>query len=197
MKDIAHHAMMTGNDTNTTWLDSQIGEIQQFAGKKDFADLQGGMASTVQQLQQLAGSYGVKFKPIDYERQANNILSGNTTIDTYTQHMRKMAKSQFPGLSDQIDNGLTVADVASPYINSMSSLLEMDPANLDTFTPKIRKALQGVGRTDGKSTVSSPTPIWKFEDEVRKDPRWQFTQNAHAAMADTLTNLGQEWGFGL
>lgn len=90
---------------------------------------------------------------------------------------------------------MTVQDIADPYIQTMANLLEVNPDTLSLQTPLIKKALQGtVTTTNGKSTASS-TPLWQFEQEVRKDPRWWNTSNAHSQVAGFLTQLGQDWGF--
>jgi hypothetical protein len=76
----------------------------------------------------------------------------------------------------------------------MSNLLEIDPGTLTTFTPAIRKAMQGT--TDPKTGVRASTPLWQFEDQVRQDPRWQYTQNAKDTMSTALVKLGADFGFG-
>jgi hypothetical protein len=36
-----------------------------------------------------------------------------------------------------------------------------------------------------------------FEEQVRRDPRWQYTQNAKDTMSSVLVKIGQDFGFGV
>lgn len=51
---------------------------------------------------------------------------------------------------------MDVADLASPYMQSMGNILEVNPGELDLFNPTIRKALQA---TDDKGQPTSK-PLW-------------------------------------
>lgn len=194
-QNIAITALMTGNDNNNAWLTYQIANRQNYSDLKNTDSLTGQMAGTVQQLRQIAGDYGIDPVAKWVARSAQNVIEGRTTIDTYRQLYMDRAKSMFPGLADQIDHGVTVADAAQPYIQSMSNLLEVDPSSLSTFTPLIRKALQGSPDPSNKSSIPQLAPVWQFEQQVRQDPRWQYTQNAHQQASTMLMQLGQNWGF--
>ncbi len=187
---------MQGRQNDLPWMTQQIFGLHSMQATTDTGTLRGGMAATVQQLQTLAGQYGQTWNDQTLSYRAQQILEGGTTIDTYKQLLMTQAKSMYPGLSDQIDKGVTVADAASPYIQSMSGLLEMDPAKVDSNTPMIKKALQGTAGV-GAAGKTNPTltPLWQFEDQVRADPRWGFTNNAHAAMASQTMQIGRNFGF--
>jgi hypothetical protein len=76
----------------------------------------------------------------------------------------------------------------------MSNLLEVDPGTLNLYTPAIRKAMQGTA--DPSTGQRTSTPLWQFEDQVRQDPRWQYTQNARDTASTALVKLGADFGFG-
>jgi hypothetical protein len=191
---IATNALLTGQQADTAFLTTQISNREDYTKLSSLAGLQGGMASTAQQLQTLAADYGYKWTPAQIAERAQNILDGTQTLDTYQNNLKTWAKSAFPGLAKQIDAGQTIKDLADPYMQSMSSLLEVDPGTLTTYTPLIRKALQG--SIDQKTGDASPTPLWQFEQQVRSDPRWRYTQNATDSMASMLAKIGQDFGFG-
>lgn len=96
------------------------------------------------------------------------VISGNMDIGTAEDYIRKSAMSAFPALMDQIKGGMDVADIASPYMQAMGSILELNPERISLFDPTIRKALASTNK-DGKPTVK---PIWQFESELKKDTRW-------------------------
>jgi len=192
---IALHGMMTGNDTNQQWLTQQLGRHQDYGDAKNTKGLSGGMAQTVSQLQSLAADYGFTYTPAQLEQRAQQILMGNQTIDTYQQQLKTWAKSAFPPLAKEIDAGTTVKQLADPYIQSMSQLLEIDPATLNAYTPAIRQAMQGVAAPGDKAGVKEAVPLWQFEQQVRSDPRWQYTRNARDTTASALVKIGQDFGF--
>lgn len=200
---IAMNGLLTGNisfsdaaNADHVWLNQQLFNANQYSytpggGGQD--NLQGGMAHTVAQIQQLATQYGFKnWSPAQEAKMAQDILTGKTTLDTYQQQLKDWASSAFPAYQKQIQGGQTVAQLAAPYVSSMSNILEVNPQSLDAFTPKIRAAMQG--SSDGKGNFSN-TPLWQFERQLRQDPRWQYTDNAHQAMSDVMTQVAQDWGF--
>lgn len=193
---VAHAGLLGGNLTDKAWLDKLLAGTIHPAGATNTNGLSGQLAATVAQLQQIGGSYGQTSTPQGLLQAAQNILSGQTTMDTYTNHYKTMAKSMFPGLSSQIDSGMTVSDLASPYQQTMGNLLEIDPSTIKLNDPLIRKALQGTsGVTDGKTTTPTAQPIWQFENTLRADPRWALTQNAKDTASTALTKIGQDWGY--
>lgn len=199
--DQAHHiavtALMSGNDSNQQWLTQALGRRQDFSDTKNLGSLEGGMANTAAQLQSLAADYGFTWTPAQVAERAQNILTGNQTIDTYQARLQQWAASAFPAFRKEILNGATVKDLADPYVNSMSNLLEIDPGKLSVYTPMIRQAMQGtVPQGEGKNADPMATPLWKFEQQVRQDPRWATTNNAHQTMAQALLQLGATFGFG-
>jgi hypothetical protein len=174
-KAIANSALLSGNDTNQQWLTKQLGRRQDYSGAKNTKGLSGGMAQTVAQLQSLASDYGFTYTPAQLEQRAQQVVMGATTIDTYQNQLKQWAKSAFPPLAKEIDAGTTVKQLADPYVNSMSQLLEIDPGSLSAYTPAIRQAMQGITAPGDKAGVKESMPLWKFEQQVRSDPRWQYT----------------------
>jgi hypothetical protein len=154
-----------------------------------------GQAATYDtQLRELYAQYGQTAQPGQMAYRVRQMLAGGATIDQYKQQAVTAAKAMYPGLSSSIDQGMTVKDLAQPYIQSMSNLLEMDPTSISLNDRMVKSAMQGTG-TVAKGAQPTATPIWQFEQQVRSDPRWQMTNNAKAATAATLTQLGKDWGF--
>jgi hypothetical protein len=73
----------------------------------------------------------------------------------------------------------------------MSNILEIPYTGIDLFDPKIRSALSYT-QADGKVGTKS---IYEFEKELRKDVRWQYTNNAKKEVADTTLRVLQDFGF--
>lgn len=191
---IATSALLSGHEADQAWLTRAVSAHEDYSHVTGVGGFTGGMAATIQQLQGMAGDYGFTYTPAQLAVYAQAVVSGKTTIDTYKQQLTTWARSTYPGLAQEIDHGSTIKDLASPYIQSMSSLLEVDPGTLSTYTPSIRKALQGVA--DPKTGQRTTVPLWQFEDQVRQDPRWATTQNARDTVSSALVKLGADFGFG-
>lgn len=177
------------------WTQDQ--ERTQIASHFDRGGKLGGEAAQVHdQLMQTAALYGQAAGWTDFQTRyrTQQVLLGKQTVDGYTESMKTAAKAMYPGLIHQIDSGLTVQDVAQPYIQSMANLLEINPATVDLNNITIKQALQGTG-TVPKGGVPVAKPLTQFEQDVRKDPRWALTKNAHQQTSDMLMKIGQDWGY--
>jgi hypothetical protein len=166
----------------------------QLAGMFNRSGVLGGQAAQIHdELQKTAALYGQNWNDATARYRTQQVLANPGMMDTYKEQMKTAAKAMFPGLSSQIDAGLTVEDIASPYKQTMSNLLEVDPGTITLNDRMVKAALQGTGNVQ-KGQQPTATPLWQFEQQVRSDPRWQKTNNAMQDTAATLESLGKQWG---
>lgn len=188
LNSLINHSMMEG------WTDQSI---QNAVGASWSAGspLQGQAATTEQLLKQQAAAYGVPLSGASLNYWTMQVLSGKQTTDSFKQGMADTAKGMYPGLAAQIDSGLDVKTIADPYVQTKANLLEVNPNTIDwTKDLTIKQALQGTaGAVKGQAPTA--TPLWQFEKQVKQDPKWQQTLNAHQATSSTLMNLGKAFGF--
>lgn len=152
----------------------------------------GDAGATSQKLREVYANYGIPFTGDSIARATQLILMGRTTIDTYVGHAMAAAKSRYAALAPQIDKGMTVKEIASPYVGTMASTLEMPEGQIGLNDTSIQRAL--TARDDkGQPTVQ---PLWAFERQLKEDPRWNKTKNAANAAFDTLRKISSDWGFG-
>lgn len=144
----------------------------------------------INELKATAMAMGVNYSNSWFDQAAVSVANGNATIEQYSQAIKDSAKSRFPQFADQIDAGQTVADIASPYVNSMASVLEIDPATITLNDPTVTKGLNQVG-SDGKPV---PMGLWDFEKSLRQDPRWNKTKNARDAVDATARQILSDFG---
>jgi hypothetical protein len=143
----------------------------------------GGLAGeTLDQMEKLSADYGIKIGGIGVAKTIQKVIMGDSNIESFQSWIKAKAKSMFPSLAAEIDAGKSVREVADPYIQTMGDILEINPNNLTVFDPKIKSALI---RLD-KDKQPYSLPLWQFETELRKDPRWYKTKNAQ----DSLMNVG-------
>ena len=182
INDLAYR--YANGELDATTINFRIAKI----GEIDFAA--GEAANTLNELKIRAADYGILYGSDWYNQSAKKILTGEIDQDTINQQIMDLAKSQFPTLSARIDEGYTVKQLASPYIQSMAALLEINPADIGLQDLTIKQALTGIDQ-DGKPNTK---PLWMFEQELRKDPRWNYTKNAQEATMGVARRVLQDFG---
>lgn len=151
----------------------------------------GGKAAEVEgQLGALTSSFGIDLGKQWHARQLEKLMSGDDTISGVQQRVRDLAMREYKAFADRIQQGETVQDIADPYIQKMADLLEMNPQDIGLNNKMIQNALKQV-TPDGKPAAMD---LHTFEDFVRKDPRWQYTDNAREQVSSLTANLLQSFG---
>lgn len=192
--DIARLAWING------WSDDQVkGQIvarYQMEGGAD-GGFGGQSADLISQMQKISQDYGVRSDTSQNIAQwTKDIQSGTKTIQQYQDLAKSSAISAYPGIRSMIEKGLTVADIAAPYISTYANLLEVDPNAVDFGSNTlIKKALQGTGTVVDAGGVPVQTPLWQFEAQVKQDPAWGYTKNAKREVDSVANRIGQDFGF--
>lgn len=141
-------------------------------------------------MKQYADQMGVKLDDQAIKNQAQLVVRKLATTQDYEDQIRQQAKSAFPGYEKQIDSGMTMKEIASPYEQMMAKELELplNPAGLDD--PFIRSALNGMSK-DGKPVGMSLTD---FQSSLRNDSRWRSTSAARDQTMDIGANVLRDMG---
>jgi hypothetical protein len=158
-----------------------LGQYVSFADGKH----QGEGGEAIDQMQEYAYNMGVTLSGQWYSDRARSIIRGVATIQDYKSEIANKAKASFPQWSKQIDGGQTVADIAQPYFQSMSTILELPSGSINLFDPVVKKALN---YTNPGTLAKEAKPLWQFENELRNDARWKKTKNAQ----DSLFQIGHQ-----
>jgi hypothetical protein len=196
------------------WTDSQLKSqlASLYITSNSQAYPMGQAATQTQQIKQMSQDYGVPVTDQQIAAWNQGLIGGTLTADTVKQQFINSASSLYPGMKDQLAAGQTVKDVASPYLASMAQTLEIDPNTLTVQDPTIQKALQSyqnpvtgsgsasstggsAGASSGATAAPGITPLWKFQADLRQDPRWEQTTNAKQDAYSILHTLGQSMGF--
>jgi hypothetical protein len=181
------------NADPTIWLDSNI--KSQLASGKQAIGIgnvpEGPSGKYFTEFKNFAAKNGIMLSDSAATDYANKAVAGVVDADTIYSTLRESAASAFPQLADKIKAGIDLKTLADPYIQSMSNILEIPYTAIDLFDPKIRSALSYT-QADGKVGTKS---IYDFEKELRKDVRWQYTNNAKKEVADTTLRVLQDFGF--
>lgn len=174
------------------WDDSQlrnyIGQYVYFNN----GNAQGEGGETMQQLKEYAYSMGVNMSGKWYADNTRLVLRGMASVQDFKNDIMNKAKAQFPQWNKQIDAGQTVADIANPYMQSMSQILELPSGSINLFDPTIKKALN---YTNPGNLQKEAKPLWQFENELRADPRWKKTKNAQDSLFQVGHQVLADFGF--
>lgn len=156
------------------WNDQQIRDQVARYTRVNFQ--KGAAGDIIQKLKETAYRNGVKLTDTYLNNVLRQVSLGNQTIENAQQAIRDTyGKSVAPGFQKELAQGTDLYDVASPYMQTMASTLELDPSDVDLFDPTIRKALGTSGGTDGKP---GSMPMWEFEQSLRQDSRYMKTKQA-------------------
>lgn len=154
--------------------------------------LGGQIGATETEIKKLAADYGINAPDKNANRFAKQVLSGQITMDGLSEHYRKLAKAMFPAFADDIDNGVTVRDIATPYVQAASRLLEVDESTIDLADPKFARPL--TNRNDkGKP---HPMSLDEWASTLMNDAKygWEKTANARDAAYALTQQLGVAMG---
>jgi hypothetical protein len=144
---------------------------------------------TFQQLQEVAADNG-----LDLEKNFGNAtvqswvkrIENGEKIDTFENLIRQTAKIGMPEkIAKLIDQGTNLKAIYAPYQNIMETVLELPRGSVDLNDPTLRSAI----------TAQNEIPLYDFEKNLRKDSRWQYTNNAREQVADTALKVLKDFGF--
>ena len=185
---------LTADNANPAdFLEEQI-KGQLASGVQEFNELsipEGPSGKYFVALKNLASDNGLMLSDDAATSYSNKIVAGLIDENTAFNNIRESAANAFPALADKIKAGIDVKTLADPYIQSMSNILEVPDTAIDLFDPKIRNAM-AFTLPDGKVGTKS---IYDFEKELRRDPRWQYTNKAREQAADVATTVLRDFGF--
>ncbi len=153
------------------------------------ADLGGSAANFEREIVQWSRRNGLTLTGQTVARYVQAGVEGRSSIEDIKNDLRRTYLiGQYPGWADRIEQGYDPADIVQPYRERMANLLEIDDMDIDLNDNLLQRGMQSVGQ-DGKPRVM---PLYEFEQEVRKDPRWQKTNNAYESysrLADQVLSM--------
>lgn len=187
MAKLAENALMMG------WSEDQIRtQVASYASAKS---TNGEAGSTLQALKQTAFRNGVNLSEGYYSGLVKQVALGAMTVENAQQAIRATyATKVAPGFEKELAGGQDLYDLASPYMQTMAKTLELNPGDIDLFDPTVRKALASSNDKDGQ--VGS-IPLWQFESQLKKDPRWLKTNGARDELDKATRSLSQAFGVGV
>ena len=113
-------------------------------------------------------------------------LAKGESVETFKNTIRGAAKLGLPDkVANLLDQGLDIKDIYAPYRNVMASVLEIAPDSISLDDKTLRMAI-------GPEKEMS---IYDFQRVLRKDPRWQYTDNARQETSSVVLGVLRDFGF--
>lgn len=160
---------------------SQQGHFSGYAGQVELG------------VREYAREMGVPLTDDYVERAVSGIVAGTDSLQARRANIQTIAQQTFPAYAKEINDGMTVGQIATPYLAAQSKLWETDPNKIDLFDPTLRGALQTT-TAQGKDAVPSQMPLYDFEKQLRSNAKWLSTNNARESMTQAASQVLSDMG---
>jgi hypothetical protein len=149
-----------------------------------------------QGLQAIAKANGLRIEDLlprdatGMQQTAEGILEqlalGKIDINRVAQDARKLAALGQPDyVKDLLGQGYDLDSIYSPYRTAMANTLELDQNTISLSDPALRMGISKEGDMN----------LYDFERSLRKDNRWQYTQQARGEVSDVALRVLRDFGF--
>jgi hypothetical protein len=113
-------------------------------------------------------------------------IARGESINDFARLIRAQAKLGLPEkIGTYLDQGLDLANVYAPYRSAMSAVLELTPDSIKLDDPTLQQAYAG----------DKEMSLFDFKRALRKDPRWQYTDNARQDVSSAALQILRNFGF--
>jgi hypothetical protein len=170
----------TGGLNKEQFIVGELQKLPEFVKKKTDK-----VALTSQSILGTARANGITLNQNQIDSFAKRVQDG-TDIKTIDSEIRGIAGLGMPEkVQKLLAQGIDLDTVYSPYRNLMASILELNPDSIDLKDPTLRSAIG----------PDKEMPIYDFEKALRKDYRWQYTDNAKRDVSNVALKVLRDFGF--
>jgi len=115
-----------------------------------------------------------------------NQIDNGANIETFKNLIRQNAQVGRPeNIKNMMAQGIDLESVYAPYKKAMATVLEIPYDSITLDDPTLQGAISG----DKEMT------IYEFQRALRKDPRWQYTDNARETVSTAALGILRDFGF--
>jgi hypothetical protein len=198
--DAAQTKWLTEEALGGAWDKNEVQrQVAMLAARKTVSA--GTIKQTSAQLNQIAASYGVPLGTQRVFEWSQNIAEGKADQNGFEAFARDTAKRLYPYMGKQLDQGMTVKQIADPYLQIASQTLGVNPDTIDLSDPKWHRALQPPSNPANPAGTkpaefNSPMSHLDWQRTLMTDPTYgyQYTDSARKAAFDMTTQLEQSFG---
>ena len=114
------------------------------------------------------------------------LATGELDINRLAQDARMIAAQGSPDyVKNLLQQGYDLEQIYSPYKNVMAQLLELNPDEIELNDNTLRSAI-------GQDREMN---VYDFKKALRKDSRWQYTENAREEVSNSVLGVLRDFGF--
>ena len=140
---------------------------------------------TTQALQAVARLNGINLTQAQLDAYATDIRNGKD-INVIKNNIRQMAGLGRPdSIKKLLAEGTDLDTIYSPYKTTMASILEVPVDQIDLNDATLQSAIG----------PDKEMPLYEFRKALKKDNRWQYTNNARKEVSDNVLRVLKDFGF--
>ena len=114
------------------------------------------------------------------------LATGELDINRLAQDARMIAAQGSPDyVKNLLQQGYDLEQIYAPYKNVMAQILELNPDEIELNDNTLRSAI-------GQDREMN---IYDFKKALRKDSRWQYTENAREEVSNSVLGVLRDFGF--
>ena len=182
---IARDIYDLGNETKPAIIQQRI---RSKIAYKPGTTLSGKAGTNLAELRKVAAANG-----LDLDKNFGSSLQGwlqklaqGESIETFKQIVRSSAKLGLPDkVASLLDQGVDLDTIYKPYKDIMASVLEVNPTTITINDSVLRSAI-------GPDKEMS---LFDFQKMLRRDDRWQYTDQAKQEVSDIGLRVLRDFGF--
>jgi len=175
----------SGNDKDANIINKELSYLINY---KPGTALGGAAGDKLQELRKTAAANGFDLDK-DFGSSINTWLQRlavGESVTTFENVIRAQAKLGLPDkVAGLLDQGVNLDAIYSPYKKLMASTLEVNPETIQLNDSTLRSAI-------GPDKEMS---LYDFQRQLRKDARWQYTNNAREEVSNSALKVLQDFGF--
>lgn len=136
-------------------------------------------------LKSVADKNGITLSPEQLDAFTTRVNKGED-VSVVQNDIRKLAGIGQPdSIKKLIDQGIDLSTIYSPYKTLLAQTLEINPNSISLNDPTLRMAI-------GPEKEMS---LYEYQRALRKDNRWQYTDQARGEAADVAKTVLKDFGF--
>jgi hypothetical protein len=113
-------------------------------------------------------------------------INQGESIENFKQIIRNTASRGLPdNIKKLLGEGVDLDAVYSPYKQTMAAILEINPDSISLNDPTLR---MGIG-------ADKEMPLYEYQRALKKDTRWQYTNNAREDVSSSVQRVLRDFGF--
>jgi hypothetical protein len=114
------------------------------------------------------------------------LATGELDINRLAQDARMIAAQGSPDyVKNLLQQGYDLEQIYAPYKNVMAQILELNPDEIELNDNTLRSAI-------GQDREMN---VYDFKKALRKDSRWQYTENAREEVSNSVLGVLRDFGF--